>query len=134
MSKMEVGFQLELDTTVSEFQEKIEEFKKAMAEIIWGTGNHDLALITITSIVSGSVVVDGSVQVESEEEEDQVFNTLVQDLSTNSQIMGYNVMSAQYTKTTEEEDKVVPEREEEGSNIAAIAGGAAGGLVGTYIK
>ena len=70
--------------------------------MIWGSGNHNLDLITIMSIVEGSVVVVGAIQTASVEEEDEVYNTLVKDLSANSQIMGYDVISAEYTKTTKD--------------------------------
>ena len=50
--------------------------------------------------MEGSVVVKGTIQVTSIEEEDKVYNTLVRDLSVNSKIMGYDVLSAEYTKTT----------------------------------
>ena len=96
MSEIEVGFELELETTVQEFDSRVDEFKKALAEVIWGEGDNDIDLITIMKIVSGSVVINGAVQAASSSGENEIFETLSTDLSANSEIMGYHVMSAQY--------------------------------------
>ena len=36
VSEIEVGFELELDTTVQEFDSRVDEFKESFASVIWG--------------------------------------------------------------------------------------------------
>ena len=93
-------------------------------------------MITILTISQGSTIVRGSVQAEDPSQQETIFTQLEGSVGQNSQFMGYNVISASYSKTSggssSDQTTITPTESSEGFPVGIVAG-AAGGVVGIVI-
>ena len=103
--------------------------------MLFGDESHT-DMITILVIFEGSTIVRGAVQAEDPSQQETIFTKLEGSVGQNSQFMGYNVISASYSKTSRgssgDQTTITPTETSEGFPVGIVAG-AAGGVVGIVI-
>ena len=91
----EVTFELVLAAVMEEFKTHILEFKKEISMLVFDT-DAQTSRIQVNTITEGSIIVKGSVQADDSSQQDTIYTKLSNSLNSDSQVMGYTVISANY--------------------------------------
>jgi hypothetical protein len=86
-----VGLAMTLQTDYDNFILSIQEFKRAILDMLGGNFSGNTKLLTFNSIVSGSVVIDSVLSVPSGETATNTYNTLSSSLAGDNELAGISL-------------------------------------------